>query len=316
MALAWCAQLAEALQSARLAAGSLLIGYQRISQRCELLVQAMDFSFLFDRRRQVFHIGFNLDAGKLDDNHYDLLGLRGGLASLVAIAKGDVPVAHWFHLGRPLDAGEDSLALLSWSGTMFEYLMPLLLIRTFPARCSIRACRESGPAPDRIRRQPRRVPWASPSSATSSSIAGDYQYRAFGLPGLALKRDFADDLVIAPYASPLALPLVAEDVRQLRALAALGTLGPFGLHEALDFTPSCIPVGESQGGGSFMAHHLGMGLGALANALQRRDLASAASTPIRWCVRRVLLLYERIRAGVMFSNRRPHAPRPSLGEPC
>ena len=269
MALAWCAQLAEALQSARLAAGSLLIGYQRISQRCEALVQAMDFSFLFDRRRQVFHIGFNLDAGKLDDNHYDLLASEARLASLVAIAKRDVPLSHWLHLGRPLTRVDDSLALLSWSGTMFEYLMPLLLTRTYPGTLLDQSCRTA------VQRQmeyagSRDAPWGISKSGYYAFDAGlNYQYRAFGVPGLGLKRGLADDLVITPYASLLALPLAAEDVldNYLR-FQSLGMVGLFGLYEALDVTPSRIPVGQSQACvRSYMAHHHGMSMVALANAL-------------------------------------------------
>ncbi len=163
--LAWCTQLAVALQSARLAAGSLLIGYRRISQRCDALVQGMDFSFLFDRRRKVFRIGFNLDVGKLDDNHYDLLVSEARLASLIAIAKGDVPASHWLHLARPLARIGGSLALLSWSGTMFEYLMPLLLTRSYPGTLLHESCRTAVQGQRRYANG-RDAPWGSPSRAT------------------------------------------------------------------------------------------------------------------------------------------------------
>ena len=268
-ALAWCTHLAEALQSARLAAGSLLIGYRHISERCEAIVQATDFSFLFDRRRQVFHIGFNLDAGKLDDNHYDLLASEARLASLVAIAKRDVPLSHWLHLGRPLTRVDGSLALLSWSGTMFEYLMPLLLTRSYPGTLLDQSCRTA------VRRQmeyagSRDAPWGISESGFYAFDAGlNYQYRAFGVPGLGLKRGLADDLVAAPYASILALPLAAEDVldNYLR-FQALGMVGLFGLYEALDLTPSHVPVGQTQAlVRSYMAHHHGMSMIALANVL-------------------------------------------------
>ncbi len=269
-ALAWCTQLAEALQSARLAAGSLLIGYRRIGQRCEALVEAMDFSFLFDRRRQVFRIGFNLDAGKLDDNHYDLLASEARLASLVAIAKRDVPLSHWLHLARPLTRVDGSLALLSWSGTMFEYLMPLLLTRSYPGTLLDQSCRTA------LRRQMeyaggRDAPWGISESGYYAFDAGlNYQYRAFGVPGLGLKRDLAEDLVVAPYASLLALPLAGEDVLDnYQRFLALGMIGLYGPFEALDCTPSRLPVGETQARvRSYMAHHLGMSMVALANALQ------------------------------------------------
>ena len=229
----------------------------------------MDFGFLFDRRRQVFHIGFNLDAGKLDDNHYDLLASEARLASLVAIAKRDVPLSHWLHLGRPLTRVDGSLALLSWSGTMFEYLMPLLLTRSYPGTLLDQSCRTA------VRRQmeyagSRDAPWGISESGYYAFDAGlNYQYRAFGVPGLGLKRGLADDLVVAPYASLLALPLAAEDVldNYLR-FQALGMVGLFGLYEALDFTPSRVPVGQSQARvRSYMAHHHGMSMVALANVL-------------------------------------------------
>ena len=269
-ALAWCTHLAEALQSARLAAGSLLIGYRRLSERCQALVQAMDFGFLFDRRRQVFHIGFNLEAGKLDDNHYDLLASEARLASLVAIAKRDVPLSHWLHLGRPLTRLDGSLALLSWSGTMFEYLMPLLLTRSYPGTLLDQSCRTA------VHRQMeyaggRDAPWGiSESGFYAFDAAVNYQYRAFGVPGLGLRRGLADDLVIAPYASLLALPLAAEAVldNYLR-FQALGMVGLYGLYEALDLTPSRLPVGQTVGRvRSYMAHHHGMSMVALVNVLQ------------------------------------------------
>ena len=269
-AVAWCTQLSQALQSARLAAASLLIGYRHIGQRCEALVQAMDFSFLFDRRRQVLRIGFNLEVGKPDDNHYDLLASEARLASLVAIAKRDVPLSHWLHLARPLTRVDGSLALLSWSGTMFEYLMPLLLTRSYPGTLLDQSCRSA------LRRQMeygdgRSAPWGISESGYYAFDAGmNYQYRAFGVPGLGLKRGLGDDMVVAPYASLLALPLAAGDVLvNYRRFRDLGMIGLYGPYEALDLTPSRLPVGQPQARvRSYMAHHHGMSMVAVANALQ------------------------------------------------
>ncbi len=307
-ALAWCTQLAEALQSARLAAGSLVIGYQRISQRCESIVQEMDFSFLFDRRRQVFHIGFNLDAGKLDDNHYDLLASEARLASLVAIAKRDVPLSHWLHLGRPLTRVDGSLALLSWSGTMFEYLMPLLLTRSYPGTLLDQSCRTA------VLRQmeyagSRDAPWGISESGYFAFDAGlNYQYRAFGVPGLGLKRGLADDLVVAPYASLLALPLAAEAVldNYLR-FQSLGMVGLYGLYEALDVTPARMPVGQSQARvRSYMAHHHGMSMVALANVLHDEVMVHRFHSDPR--VQTVeLLLQEQLPAGAPLAELPPAA---------
>ncbi len=269
-ALAWCTQMASALQSGRLAAESLVIGYGKIGERSEALVQAMDFGFLFDARRQVFHIGYNLDAGKLEENHYDLLASEARLASLVAISKRDVPLSHWLHLGRPLTRVDGSLTLLSWSGTMFEYLMPLLLMRSYPGTLLDHSCRAA------VRCQmefagSRDAPWGvSESGYYAFDASQNYQYRAFGVPGLGLKRGLGDDLVVAPYASVLALPLASEDVLDNYArFLRLGMVGQYGLYEALDCTPSRVPIGQSQARvRSYMAHHHGMTLVGLANALR------------------------------------------------
>ncbi len=307
-ALAWCTQLAEALQSARLAAGSLLIGYRRISQRCDALVQAMEFGFLFDRRRKVFRIGFNLDAGKLDDNHYDLLVSEARLASLVAIAKGDVPASHWLHLARPLARIDGSLALLSWSGTMFEYLMPLLLTRSYPGTLLHDSCRTA------VRRQRqyasgRDTPWGISESGYYAFDAGqNYQYRAFGVPGLGLKRGLGDDLVVAPYASLLALPMNTEEViNNYRRFKALGMIGLYGPYEALDYTPSHVPIGQDKARvRSYMAHHHGMSMVSLANALQNDVMVQRFHADPRLQTVE-LLLQEQLPAGAPISDL-PAAP--------
>ena len=133
MAQAWCTRLAEQLQVAQTAAKTLIESYVTLAETADRLTTDMEFGFLFDAQRQLFHIGYNVDAGTLDQNYYDLLASEARIASLVAIAKYDVPQSHWIHLGRPLtrlDTGEE--ALLSWSGTMFEYLMPPLLMHSYP----------------------------------------------------------------------------------------------------------------------------------------------------------------------------------------
>ena len=142
--------------------------------------------------------------GRFDNSFYDLLASEARLASFVAIAKGDVPQHHWFHLGRLVTNVNGRATLMSWGGTMFEYLMPLLLMRTFPGTLLDQSCRAS------VRRQidygrERGVPWGISESAYAfTDRAGNYQYRAFGVPGLGLRRGLADELVIAPYATALA----------------------------------------------------------------------------------------------------------------
>ena len=182
------------------------------------LADAMRFDFLYDRRRRIFSIGYRLaDAegpGRLDAAFYDLLASEARLASFVAIAKGDVPQHHWFHLGRLVTNVDGRATLMSWGGTMFEYLMPQLLMRNFPGTLLDQSCRAS------VRRQieygrQRDVPWGISESAYAfTDRDGNYQYRAFGVPGLGLKRGLATELVIAPYATALAslvTPTVAAE---------------------------------------------------------------------------------------------------------
>ena len=164
------------------------------------LAEAMRFDFLYDRRRRIFSIGYRLaDAegpGRLDGAFYDLLASEARLASFVAIAKGDVPQHHWFHLGRLVTNLDGRATLMSWGGTMFEYLMPLLLMRNYPGTLLDQSCRAS------VRRQieygrQRDVPWGISESAYAfTDRAGNYQYRAFGVPGLGLRRGLATELVI------------------------------------------------------------------------------------------------------------------------
>ena len=266
----WCDRADTALQGARLAAEALMLGFQKVGARAEVLVHAMDFSFLFDKRRQVFHIGYNLQAGKLDDHHYDLLASEARLASLVAIAKRDVPMSHWLHLGRPMARADDSLVLLSWSGTMFEYLMPLLLERSYPGTLLEQSARAAVKLQIEYARSTK-MPWGISESGYYAFDAGSsYQYRAFGIPGLGLKRGLDDDRVIAPYASLMAVSLApTEAITNLRQLRRMGMLAEFGFFEAIDFTPSRLPLGETQARvQSYMSHHHGMSLVAIANAMQ------------------------------------------------
>jgi cyclic beta-1,2-glucan synthetase len=266
----WSGRLGEKLRTSRRALEDLQAGLRVVSAQCEALIAEIDFRFLFDSRRQVFHIGYNLEAGKLDDNHYDLLASEARLASLVAIAKGDAPTAHWLHLGRPLVRINGSLALLSWSGTMFEFLMPNLLARSYPGTLLDQTCRAA------VRRQIQYarglgLPWGiSESGFFAFDAAQNYQYRAFGVPGLGFKRGLENDRVIAPYASILALALAPrETLGNLSRMERSGLTGRYGLYEALDCTPSRIPKGKSCAiVHSYMSHHHGMILAALVNALK------------------------------------------------
>ncbi|HEV7500432.1 MAG TPA: glucoamylase family protein, partial [Vicinamibacteria bacterium] len=250
-----------------------------LARRATALADAMDFRFLYDGQRRIFSIGYRLaDAegpGRLDASYYDLLASESRLASFLAIAKGDVPQEHWFHLGRLLTSVDGSPTLLSWSATLFEYLMPLLVMRRYPDTLLDQTCEMA------VRRQvayaaERSVPWGISESGYNVVDRHDnYQYKAFGVPGLGLKRGLGDDLVIAPYATGLAAMVdPARAARNFRRLTTEGLEGTFGYYEAVDYTR----VTEAEGAAlssrargtvirSYLAHHQGMTLVALANAL-------------------------------------------------
>jgi len=233
------------------------------------LFDAMDFSFLFDADRRLFSIGLHVADGTLDQSYYDLLASEARLTSFVAIAKGDVPVTHWFRLGRALGPVAEGAVLLSWSGSMFEYLMPSLVMYTPRSSLLDQTCRLA------IARQikygaERGVPWGISESAYNvRDSAYTYQYAAFGVPGLGLKRGLEGDLVIAPYATALAAmynPHAA--LENLKAIEVLGGRGEYGYYEAIDFTRSRLPEdGKPAAVRAYFAHHQGMSLIALDNVV-------------------------------------------------
>lgn len=256
---------------------------------------AMDFRFLYDEARDLLAIGFNVDENRLDDGHYDLLASEARLGVFVAIAAGQLPQRAWFALGRRIATLGGRSVLLSWSGSMFEYLMPMLVMPTYDDTLLGETMRGAVERQIRYGRQ-RGVPWGISESGYHATDAQlNYQYRAFGVPGLGLRRGLAADLVVAPYASVLALMVEPRAaVQNLRRLADEGMAGRFGLHEALDYTASRLPPGEDRAVvRSYMAHHQGMSLLALASALlgqpmQRRFVADASLQAT------LLLLQERV----------------------
>jgi cyclic beta-1,2-glucan synthetase len=252
-----------------------------LASRCDAIADAMSWTFLYDRARRIFSIGYRLaDAegpGLLDASFYDMLASESRIASFIAIARGEVPQEHWFRLSRALVGVEGRTTLVSWSGSMFEYLMPLLFLRSHPETLLEHTCRAVVRAQILYGRR-QRVPWGISESAYAVVDAhGSYQYRAFGVPGLGLKRGLAEDLVIAPYATALAtLVDPAAAAANFRRLAHEGAKGRFGYVEALDFTPRKSPAGEgerpSETSGvqmvrAYFAHHQGMSLVAMANAV-------------------------------------------------
>ncbi|MGH9594679.1 MAG: glucoamylase family protein, partial [Bryobacteraceae bacterium] len=227
--------LAEALRHSALDAAALLRRLSAIAQVANNMFHAMEFNFLFEDARKLFSIGYRVTDGSLDPNCYDLLASEARLASFIAIAKGEAPPSHWFHLGRALTpVGRDS-ALISWSGSMFEYLMPVLVMRS-PGGSLLSQTDELI-----VRRQmeygaERGVPWGVSESAYNvRDLDLTYQYSSFGVPGLGLKRGLGEDVVIAPYATALAAMIdPAAALRNFARLKQAGGSGAYGFYEALD----------------------------------------------------------------------------------
>jgi len=273
-ALDWCRALVSDLESAAAQSASLLESFPVLASRAESFFQDMSFKFLFDPQRRVFHIGYNVETGQLDDNYYDLLASEARTASLIAIARGDVPKSHWLHLARPLTNLNGTRTLLSWSGTMFEYLMPTLFTESYPNTLMDQSCRAAVEQQIRYAAE-KNIPWGiSEASYYAFDAAQIYQYRAFGVPGLGYKRDLSEDLVVAPYASMLALPFAPQAVMQdLAQFEKLKMWGLYGLYESMDFTPERLKAGEDHAIiRSFMVHHQGMILLALNNQLLEKRM--------------------------------------------
>jgi cyclic beta-1,2-glucan synthetase len=240
---------------------------QAIADRAYDFAMEMDFRFLFDRSRKLFAIGYQQSTNALDSSYYDLLASEARLASFVAIAKDDVPVEHWFHLGRTLTRATGETALVSWSGSMFEYLMPVLVMRSFPFTV-LGETYESAVRRHIAYGSERAVPWGVSESAYNLRDRHlTYQYRAFGVPDLALKRGLGSDLVVAPYATALALMIEpSRAISNLVTEEKLGALGPYGFRDAIDYTRP-DPGARFAIVKNFMAHHVGMSLVALTNVL-------------------------------------------------
>jgi len=233
------------------------------------LADGMEFTFLFDASRHLFAIGYRVADGTLDEGRYDLLASEARLTSFLCVARGEVPPVHWFRLGRPMTPIELGSALVSWSGSMFEYLMPAIVMHAPEGSLLDQSCRLA------VKRQiaygaSNSVPWGISESAYNvRDLNLTYQYSSFGVPGLGLERGLGEDLVIAPYATALGAMVDAPSAaRNFVELARFGGCGDHGYYEALDFTRSRLPEGAKVAVvRCYMAHHQGMSLTALANVL-------------------------------------------------
>ncbi len=234
----------------------------------------VDYDFLYDASRHLLAVGYNVEERRRDASFYDLLASEARLASFVGIAQEQLPQESWFTLGRLLTTAEGGPVLLSWTGSMFEYLMPMLVMPSYEGTLLDQTCRA---AVDRQIEYGNQLglPWGvSESGYNVRDTHFNYQYRAFGVPGLGLKRGLGEEMVVAPYASALALMVAPQAAcTNLQKLASHGMEGRFGLYEAVDYTPARLPRGQNAAViRSFMAHHQGMSLLALNYLLRHRPM--------------------------------------------
>jgi cyclic beta-1,2-glucan synthetase len=277
-----------------------------IIQLAEGLIDEMDFSFLYLSERGLFTIGYNLDTAQFDNSTYDLLASEARIASYIAIAKGDVPVEHWFRLSRRLTRINQDEILLSWGGSMFEYLMPLLFFKTFEDTMMRNTCQNVIQWQKKYGHS-RGFPWGlSESAYYFLNIDLQYQYRTFGAPGLGLKRGLADEYVVAPYATLLSLMVeITDPMKNLKEIEKAGGLGIFGFYDAIDYTPAHLIEGlEFKLVKTYMVHHHGMGLLALDNVLNGEYTRNSFhhDPRIKSCE---LLLQERIPRGTPIKEPHP-----------
>jgi cyclic beta-1,2-glucan synthetase len=291
---------------------TLLARLRRLALSCESFFNETEFSFLLDKDRELFSIGYSVTDLRLDNSYYDLLASEARLASFIGIAKGDVPQEHWFRMGRQLTLVHRARALISWTGTMFEYLMPLLVMRSYSETLLDQTYHSV------VKRQieygeERGVPWGiSESAYNARDLQLTYQYAPFGVPGLGLKRGLVQDLVVAPYATMLAAAIdLAAAMANLVRLQKEGALARYGFYESIDYTPERLPQNQKLVlVRAFMAHHQGMSLVALDNALNGRLMEKRFhADPLMKATD--LLLQERIPLGVPAT--RPRAEEVLIG---
>ncbi len=268
----WLDRLADALSKAQWFAGEIIGKGNQVIQDVRVFSDRMNMRFLYQENRRVFSIGYNAVTHRLDTSAYDLLASEARLTSIVAIAKGDVPVSHWWSLGRPYSTVDGKKALLSWGGTMFEYLMPVIWTKCYNNSLLDQACHAAVDIQIKYGKN-RGIPWGISESAFSGLDAHKiYQYRSFGVPGLGLKRGLFNDLVVSPYSTFLALMIKPLDALENSAALKKSThnsiLGDYGFYEAIDFSRQRDQRGER---GviirTYMAHHQGMSLLAIDNVL-------------------------------------------------
>ena len=299
----WLTQAKVKLANAHDAATRLVEHITGLMARLDALTNATNFAPLYVKSRQLFSIGFAMDDQKLTNSYYDLLASEARQTSYISIAKGQVPPVHWFRMGRALTVIDGFKGLVSWTGTMFEYLMPLLLMKTYQNTLLDESYSFVIKSQIKYGKQ-KNMPWGvSESCFNVLDRNQDYQYKAIGIPWLGLKRGLTEDTVVAPYATFLALLVNPEAaIRNMKTLQAEGLDGTLGFYEAADYTPERLPFETKRAIiKSFMAHHQGMSLLAIDHclhqqAMQRRFHADAEMNAAR------LLLQEKIPGSLLFTK--------------
>ncbi|MDP4145840.1 MAG: glucoamylase family protein [Bacillota bacterium] len=266
----WSEELGVLLDNGKNELEKLLLRVKNLKDRFNTIVEETDFKMLYDYGRQLFTIGYDIERDALSKNYYDLLASEARQASFIAIAKGEIEQSHWFKLGRAMTMVGRNKGLVSWSGTMFEYYMPLLIMRNYPDTLLNETYKTVVEGQKKYGRD-RRIPcWGiSESAYYNFDVALNYQYKAFGVPGLGLKRGLANELVISPYSTVMALQMdLHEGINNMRKLIQEGMEGRYGFYEAIDYTNERIKkVRKGAIVKCFMVHHEGMSLMALNNVL-------------------------------------------------
>ncbi len=295
-------EMAGLVQQASERAAERIQSLEHLAMQASEMAQ-MDYDFLYDESNHLLSIGYNVHERKRDASYYDLLASEARLGNFVGIAQGHLPQESWFALGRRLKNAGGRPTLTSWSGSMFEYLMPLLVMPNYEKTLLDQTYKSS------VRRQieygaQRNVPWGVSESGYNMFDAQlNYQYRAFGVPGLGMKRGLGDDLVIAPYATVMALMVSPEEAcANLQRLSGLGFEGRYGLYEAIDYTPSRVPRNKDHAlVQSFMVHHQGMSFLSLAYLLLDQPMQRRfESDPLFQAT--MLLLHEKIPRAVAYQD--------------
>jgi cyclic beta-1,2-glucan synthetase len=274
-----------------------------LADQCEALSDAT-YDFLFDPVTGLLHIGYNADEQRKDSGFYDLLASEMRLGIFAGIALGKLPRKSWFSPGRLLVRAGGGSTLASWSGSMFEYLMPELVMPSYDNTLLTQTNTAAVKTQIEYAHQ-QSVPWGISEAAYNMVDAGlNYQYRAFGIPGLGLKRGLQDDLVIAPYATMLALMIApAKACANLQRLAAIGAEGKYGFYESIDYTPGRLPRGKHHAiVQCFMVHHQGMSLLALACLLLDKPMQRRFLSDLRFQATDLLLQERAPRTAVLYSQ--------------